>query len=231
MILDHSRWRPAGPARVALFDHAMVDAIGRWPSLMVALSTRNAQQVARLSAQLMICQLSRVEDRVLSLLWLLAESWGRVNASGTRLPLDLTHEAIGMMVGARRPTISLALRDLTEDGALVRQPGGWLLLRTPAHTFTGNPAPSDSPAWAPELAGDALAAGGLKPKDVLSTPPAEALGSADALRELMTALWPASLTAARPAAPSPRVPDRTTPITRPPLARAAVRNSTSTAGR
>jgi CRP-like cAMP-binding protein len=158
MILDRSRWRPAGPARVALFDHAMINAIGRWPRLMVALSMRSAQQVARLSAQLMICQLSRVEQRVLSLLWLLAESWGRVTASGTRLPLDLTHEAIGMMVGARRPTVSLALRELTEEGALVRQQGGWLLLRTPADTFTGETPPSASPAWAPEIGGDALPA-------------------------------------------------------------------------
>ena len=35
------------------------------------------------------------------------------------------------MVGARRPTVTLALRELTERGAIVRQDRGWLLLEAP----------------------------------------------------------------------------------------------------
>jgi hypothetical protein len=47
------------------------------------------------------------------------------------LPLALTHETLGGLVGARRPTVTLALRELTERGALVHQSPGWLLLEAP----------------------------------------------------------------------------------------------------
>jgi CRP-like cAMP-binding protein len=106
-------------------------ALDRWPRLMMGFCARPAQQVDRLAAQLVVCQLSRVEDRVLALMWLLAESWGQVTPAGTRLPLDLTHEAIGEMVGARRPTVILAVRALADEGAMVRQERGWLLLKGP----------------------------------------------------------------------------------------------------
>jgi hypothetical protein len=48
-----------------------------------------------------------------------------------RVPLALTHETLGGLVGARRPTVTLALRKLTDDGALVPQDHGWLLVAPP----------------------------------------------------------------------------------------------------
>jgi hypothetical protein len=47
------------------------------------------------------------------------------------LPLNITHDAIGSLVGARRPTVTLALRELAEQGAVLRQDRGWLLLSRP----------------------------------------------------------------------------------------------------
>jgi hypothetical protein len=47
------------------------------------------------------------------------------------MPLALTHETLGALVGARRPTVTLALRKLTDDGALVAQDPGWLLVAPP----------------------------------------------------------------------------------------------------
>jgi hypothetical protein len=90
------------------------------------------QQAERLTTQLVVCQLPRVDQRLLALMWLLAESWGRVTPAGTTLPLKLTHDALGALIGARRPTVTLALRDLSERGAIVRQDQGWLLLEAPA---------------------------------------------------------------------------------------------------
>jgi hypothetical protein len=84
-------------------------------------------------------------------MWLLAESWGQVTASGTVLPIELTHSALGGLIGARRPTVTLALSELSERGALVRQAGGWLLLEPPAQTrpaaaeAAGLPRPLDAP--------------------------------------------------------------------------------------
>jgi hypothetical protein len=81
-----------------------------------------------------------VDQRLLAILWLLAESWGHVTPAGTRLPLTLTHDALGGLIGARRPTVTLALGDLTERGAIVRQDRGWLLLEAPAEP--SRPAPT-----------------------------------------------------------------------------------------
>jgi hypothetical protein len=71
------------------------------------------------------------------MMWLLAESWGRVTPAGVTLPVVLTHEALGALIGARRPTVSLALAELMERGAVVRQRTGWLLLESlPETTVT-----------------------------------------------------------------------------------------------
>lgn len=49
------------------------------------------------------------------------------------LDVPLTHEAIGRLVVAKRPTITLALRRLADEGALRRTADGrWLLPRRPA---------------------------------------------------------------------------------------------------
>jgi hypothetical protein len=101
---------------------------------------RIAEQSERLTTQLAICQLPRVDQRVLAVLWLLAESWGQVTRSGTKLPLSLTHEALGALVGARRPTVTLALGELADRGAVVRQDQGWLLLEAPPRPERPAPA-------------------------------------------------------------------------------------------
>jgi CRP/FNR family transcriptional regulator, cyclic AMP receptor protein len=129
--LGNLEFRTAAPVQLALFGAELLIAVHRWPRIMQGLYASIGEQMHRLSAQLVICQLPRVEDRVLAMLWLLAESWGHVTPSGVRLPLALTHETVGGLVGARRPTVTLALRKLTDDGALVPQESGWLLLERP----------------------------------------------------------------------------------------------------
>ena len=114
-------------ARIALLGRPLVEATRRFPGLIVGLHLRLGDQQQRLAVQLGICQLPRVQDRVLAMMWLLAESWGRVTPEGTRLPVRLTHGAIGELIGARRSTVSLALRDLVEEGALSVEGPGWLL--------------------------------------------------------------------------------------------------------
>jgi CRP/FNR family transcriptional regulator, cyclic AMP receptor protein len=119
-----------------LGDHLLV-AARRFPRLMAGIAVRMGEQHDRLAAQLVICQMPRVEDRIVALMWLLAETWGRVTGSGTAVPLMLTHDTIGELVGARRPTVTLALAHLAEEGRLIRQDRGWLLLEA-ADAPTGN---------------------------------------------------------------------------------------------
>jgi hypothetical protein len=74
------------------------------------------------------------------------------------LPLSLTHELLGALVGARRPTVTLALRALTDRGAVVHQDKGWLLLERPVPPPAGRGDKLDEPrlldlepsAWAAE---------------------------------------------------------------------------------
>jgi len=122
-----------------LFGNDLLAAAYRWPRLILGLYASIGSQLQRLTVQLVICQLPRVEDRVLAVLWLLAESWGHVTPAGVRLPLALTHETLGALIGARRPTVTLALRKLTDDGTLVPQDSGWLLLHSPAEPGAVSP--------------------------------------------------------------------------------------------
>ena len=139
--------RTAGSVRLGLFGVELLTAAVRWPRIIHGLYACIGDQLQRLTAQLVICQLPRVDDRVLAMLWLMSESWGQVTPSGVRLPLALTHETLGALVGAARPTVTLALRKLTEEGAIVHQDAGWLLLEPPPE-----PAPPTAKVLPPVLA-------------------------------------------------------------------------------
>jgi CRP-like cAMP-binding protein len=130
-MLATSSHRATPDTTVVLLRNDFLLAARLAPGLMVGVQSRLAEQIERLATQLVICQLPRVEERLLAMLWLLAESWGRVTPSGTTLPLSLTHELLGAMIGARRPTVTLALGELAERGAVVHQDRGWLLLERP----------------------------------------------------------------------------------------------------
>jgi hypothetical protein len=100
----------------------------------------------RLATHQAIVQAPRVERRLELALWQLAERWGRVVPGGVLLPIALTHATLGRLVGASRPTITLALQSLLREEAVQRrQDGSWLL--------TGTPGELDvSGAWDPSVA-------------------------------------------------------------------------------
>jgi CRP/FNR family cyclic AMP-dependent transcriptional regulator len=119
--------------RVAVLDQAFVKAAAAWPELMVAIQQRLSDQQHRLATHGAICQLPRIEQRVMAVMWLLAARMGTVTPAGTELSLRLTHQALAQLTGARRPTVSLAIKRLREYGYLERRAGGaWLLPRGPA---------------------------------------------------------------------------------------------------
>ena len=94
-----------------------------------------------------IAHVRHAESRLLLLLWHLAERWGRVTRDGVLLPMRLTHRTIGHLIGAQRPTVTLAVGQLVATGA-IRGPeagGGWLLCARP----DGEPRPT----WSRSSAG------------------------------------------------------------------------------
>ncbi|HEX8052704.1 MAG TPA: helix-turn-helix domain-containing protein [Thermoleophilaceae bacterium] len=121
------------PTRVALLDESFHLACARWPSVMMALLERMEQRSWRLTTQAAICHLPAVHLRLLALFWHLADRWGKVGPDHLVLPLRLLHRTLGKMVGAERPTVSLALRQLSDGGLVMRRPdGAWLLRRDPS---------------------------------------------------------------------------------------------------
>lgn len=122
-------WSAFEPATVAVLDRRFATAAQRWPALTATAQQRLAAVGERLAVHLAICQLPRVEQRVLALLWHLAERFGRVAPEGVIVDLRLTHRLIGELVGAQRPTVSLALSSLLDDGLVVRRADGAYVLR------------------------------------------------------------------------------------------------------
>jgi hypothetical protein len=150
-------WTIAAKTRLAILDDHFLVASRQWPWLTSRLFERASLRFGRQAAHQAICQLPRVDLRVLALFWHLADSWGTVSGRGVVVHLALTHEAIGRLVGAQRPTVSLALKELSASGSLTRRSdGSWLL--APRSLNALGPAPGARASEAPDvrpLEGDA----------------------------------------------------------------------------
>jgi CRP/FNR family transcriptional regulator, cyclic AMP receptor protein len=133
------------PTRVLVLGPGFARAAGRWPVLLAAVERRRAAQTDRLAVLGALTQLPRVELRLLTLLWHLSSVWGRVSAEGVVVPFALTHEMLGRFVGAQRPTVTLAARQLEDDGLVGRgDDGTWVLYHGSEETLARNlgPAPA-----------------------------------------------------------------------------------------
>ena len=125
------RWIVLQPARVAALDRRFAAVAGRFPSMLETLTERADGRARMLSLQRAVAQIPRVDARVLVMLWRLADRWGSVTPDGVSLSIPLTHETIAKLVGARRPSVSTAVRALLDQGLLQRVDGGWRLLGDP----------------------------------------------------------------------------------------------------
>lgn len=121
------RWFVHEPARMAVLDRRFAALVARWPALVDSLMRRAIHRSRWLSFQLAISQVTRVDGRLLMLFWQLAERWGKVGPDGVRLPLRLTHQTLGKLVGARRPSVTTALSGLARAQLVERTSYGWLL--------------------------------------------------------------------------------------------------------
>jgi CRP/FNR family transcriptional regulator, cyclic AMP receptor protein len=152
-------WHVHAPTRLAVLDARFALASARWPALAASISRRHVRRARSLAFQLAIAQLPRVDDRLLVLLWALAERWGRVSPSGVRLALQLPHRTLATLVGARRPSVTTALSGLARDGLVERTEEGWLLHGDPAEVFARRlhiaqavPVPAPPPVAVPAKA-------------------------------------------------------------------------------
>jgi CRP-like cAMP-binding protein len=124
-----SRWRALSPARLAVLGPEATGALCGFPSIIAQLSERLASRTRRQAGYQVISQLAAVEHRILLALWHMADEFGRVRTDGVHVPIPMTHEVLGMLIGARRPTVTGALGVLNERGLVhVTRREGWLLL-------------------------------------------------------------------------------------------------------
>lgn len=117
--------------RLAMLDGDFTRQIGVYPELAPVLVQRVLQRNREMAVNMAIASHTRVDSRVYMLLWQMASRWGRMRADGVLLPVRLTHQVLGELVAARRPTVTSALSELAERGLIESLSEGWLLKGEP----------------------------------------------------------------------------------------------------
>ncbi|HEY2321178.1 MAG TPA: helix-turn-helix domain-containing protein [Solirubrobacteraceae bacterium] len=129
-------WTVLEPARFAVLDPTFARTLGQWPSAVAAVLRGASNRAHSLAITLAVSNLRRVDMRLLVLLWYLADRWGRVTPDGVIVPLRLTHETLARLVGAQRPSVTTAIRQLEAEDRLRRTPDRlWLLCGDPPETL------------------------------------------------------------------------------------------------
>ena len=123
-------WHILATTELAELDSAFVQRISPWPSITSHIVSRVAQRARYLTLTQAVTTLPRANARLLILFWLLAERWGRVGVDGVRITLPLTHHLLAMLIGAQRPTVTIALQRLAQAGLLKRLTSDQWLLTT-----------------------------------------------------------------------------------------------------
>jgi len=130
------QWTVLEPSRLALLDRRFTAVIGHWPEAVEVFTRASMRRVHSLALHLAVSHLRRVDARLLVLLWHLADRWGSVAPEGVRVPMRLTHQTLGRLVGAQRPSVTTALKQLTDTGHVSRlEDGSWLLHGDPPDTL------------------------------------------------------------------------------------------------
>jgi CRP/FNR family transcriptional regulator, cyclic AMP receptor protein len=146
-------WRVIQNAQLARLDRRFLATIVRWPALIESFTARATERANTLAFNVAIHTLRHVHLRLLVLLWNLADRFGRVTPQGTHVPLALSHSELAELVGAARPSVSVALKQLADEGLAWRNEadGTWMLTREPPTQLRdmrgrrrlGSPAPEN----------------------------------------------------------------------------------------
>jgi CRP/FNR family transcriptional regulator, cyclic AMP receptor protein len=143
-LAQASEWRALTDARIVRIergddpDATAIERVLRWAG-------RTSQWLLATS---LILSSPSIDERLLLLFALYGERWGKVTTDGVRIKLPLTHELLGRLCGARRPTVTLAINSLEENGFITRASHHvWLLHQHPGLAD----APSDSAPYEPAV--------------------------------------------------------------------------------
>jgi hypothetical protein len=126
-----ARWQCLTAVTIVALGPPAAHSICRSPPLVSALVERALHRSRSLAVQAAIESTVGLENRLLLFFWHIAERWGTRGPDGIEVRLDLTHEMISLLVGARRPSVSAALNALAREGRIVRHDGTWVIRGEP----------------------------------------------------------------------------------------------------
>jgi len=131
-------WTALERTTVAVLDQGFAPVLCRFPTIMSALLSRSTRRSRTLAFLLAIAHIRHAETRLQTLLWHLADRWGRVTPAGVHLPLALTHKTLAQLACMRRPTASATLQRMARAGEVARRHDHtWLLTGQPP-SFSGS---------------------------------------------------------------------------------------------
>jgi CRP/FNR family transcriptional regulator, cyclic AMP receptor protein len=128
----HVRFEALETSRVGIVGRDLLAGLAEQPELVKALLGGRGRQDAERAAMHAICRLTGVDRRLLALFRLLAARHGRPTPDGIAVPVAIPHRLLAELIGARRPTVTTALRSLRLSGELRRLDDGTWLLRADA---------------------------------------------------------------------------------------------------
>ena len=117
-------WALLSTGHVAMIDEQFHLAAQDFPSILTVLMDRVVARSRWLGFHVALCQLPRIDHRLLLTFRYLAERWGVGDARGVKIPIRLSHRNLAAMIGARRPKVSSALTTLSESGLVEQAPDG-----------------------------------------------------------------------------------------------------------
>jgi CRP/FNR family cyclic AMP-dependent transcriptional regulator len=132
-----SEWEVVDRARLAVLDLRTGSPLTQSPTSIAVIAARAIDRSRALALQSAIMSIVGIEERLRTLLWAFAERWGRVVPDGVEIKVNVPQAVLAEMVGARRPTVSLALGALCDSGKLLAlEPGRWVLQGEPPAIVT-----------------------------------------------------------------------------------------------
>jgi len=121
-------WTVLRPTQLAVLDERFAASVGLWPAISASLLNRAVARSGWLARHLAILDQPRLDVRLVLLFWELADRWGTVAPDGISVPVPLTHQTLGRIVRAQRPSVTAALKDLRERRFLSRGTDGtWVI--------------------------------------------------------------------------------------------------------
>jgi CRP-like cAMP-binding protein len=143
-------WRVIEPVRMALLDSRFLMRVAPYPEIAAALVGRAVSRSRNVLTHMAIAHHPRVDERLLLLLWHMADRWGRVTPHGVSLSLRLTHELLADLIAVQRPSVTLSLQQLERQGRISREGGKILLIGQPPFSTDGDEEePDEDPSRVP----------------------------------------------------------------------------------